>query len=110
MGYKVIPTETFKQQVRELQKSYPHIRSDLRNLHEMLQENPKSGKALGKKLYKIRLKNSDSQKGKRGGYRVISYVIDDDQKVRLLTIYAKSQKVNIRDDEIVVILQREGLL
>jgi len=71
MNYKIIPTEYFKQQVRELQKVYPSIRRDLKELSAMLKEDPKAGKPLGKKVYKIRLKNSDIGKGKRSGYRVI---------------------------------------
>jgi mRNA-degrading endonuclease RelE of RelBE toxin-antitoxin system len=110
MSYKIIPTEYFKQQVRLLQKDYPNIRNDLKELHKMLVENSKCGKSLGKRVYKIRLKNSDIQKGKRSGYRVISYVVDDDQKVRLLTIYAKSRKADISDDEILLILRKEGLI
>ena len=58
MSYKIIPTEHFKQQVRILQKDYPNIRRDLKELHGMLQENPKCGKSLGKKVYKIRLTRS----------------------------------------------------
>ncbi|MFQ5647487.1 MAG: hypothetical protein ACE5GM_11205, partial [bacterium] len=53
----LIPTEYFKQQVRILIKDYPHIKRDLRELHKMLKENPKSGKSLGRKAYKIRLKS-----------------------------------------------------
>ena len=85
MSYKIIPTEYFKRQVRDLLKDYPHIREDLRELQKMLQENPKSGMPLGKKAYKIRLKSSDIPKGKRSGYRVISFVIDESKKIRLLT-------------------------
>lgn len=110
MSYKIIPTEYFKQQVRLLQKNYPDIRHDLRDLHNMLMENPKCGKSLGKKVFKIRLKNSNISKGKRCGYRVISYVVDDEQKVRLLTIYTKSRKADISDDEILLILRKEGLI
>jgi mRNA-degrading endonuclease RelE of RelBE toxin-antitoxin system len=110
MNYKVIPTEYFKQQVRLLQKDYPHIRHDLKELHKMLIADPKCGKALGKKVYKIRLKNSDIVKGKRSGYRVISYVVDEDAKIRLLTIYAKSRKIDISDEEILLILRKEGLI
>jgi len=110
MSYKVIPTEYFKQQVLHLQKKYPHIRKDLKNLHAMLMENPKCGTPLGKKAYKIRLKCSDLVKGKRSGYRVITFVIDENKKIRLLTLYAKSQKISISDDEIKQILHKEGLL
>ena len=110
MSYKIIPTETFKQQVKVLQKDYHNIRQDLKELNRMLLENSKCGKALGKKVYKIRLRNSDIAKGKRGGYRVISYVTDENQKVHLLTIYAKSRQTDIREDEILFILQKEGLI
>ncbi|MEW6103523.1 MAG: hypothetical protein AB1630_06885 [bacterium] len=59
MSYKAIPTEYFKQQVRILHKSYPHIKTDLLELLRILKENPKTGIALGKGIYKIRLKSSD---------------------------------------------------
>jgi hypothetical protein len=63
MSCKIIPTETFKTQVRTLQKKYPHIRQDLKDLSKRLKHNPKSGKALGKGVYKIRLGSSDLTKG-----------------------------------------------
>ena len=110
MSYKIIPTEYFKQQVLELKKFYPGIRKDLKELSVMLKENPKAGKPLGKKVYKIRLKSSDIGKGKRSGYRVISYVIDELQKIRLLTIYAKPRKANISDKEILAILKKEDII
>jgi mRNA-degrading endonuclease RelE of RelBE toxin-antitoxin system len=65
MNYKIIPTEYFKKQVRELIKDYPNIKRDLKELSRMLKEDPKCGKSLGKKVYKIRLKSSDIPKGKR---------------------------------------------
>lgn len=110
MSYKIIPTEYFKNQVRSLQKNYPHIRHDLKELVRILKQNPKEGKALGKGIYKIRLKSSDVPKGKRGGYRIITYVVDEDQKIRLLTIYIKPQKVTISDNEIMWIVQKEGVV
>lgn len=110
MIYKIIPTEYFKQQVCELIKVYPNIRRDLKELSRMLKQNPKSGKPLGKKVYKIRLRNTDISKGKRSGYRVITYVIDELEKIRLLTIYAKPRKANISDKEIMAILQSENIV
>ena len=67
MSYKIIPTETFKTQVKTLQKKYPHIRKDLEDLSRRLKQNPKNGKALGSGVYKLRLRSSDISKGKRGG-------------------------------------------
>ena len=110
MNYKIIPTEYFKQQARELMKYYPNIRKDLKELSRMLKENPKSGKPLGKKVYKVRLRSSDIAKGKRSGYRVITYVLDEQKIIRILTIYAKPRKANITDKEIINILQQEDLI
>ena len=110
MSYKIIPTETFKTHVRILQKKYHHIHQDLKILGKRLKHNPKSGKALGKGIYKIRLGSSDLAKGKRSGYRVISYVIDEIEKVRLLTIYIKPSKATITDNEILSILRKEKLI
>ena len=110
MSYKIIPTEYFKQQVRNLQKSYPHIRHDLEELAKILRANPKAGKNLGKRIYKIRLKSSDVSKGKSSGYRVITYVVDKEQKIRLLTIYIKPKKATITDVELMWIMKKEGLV
>ena len=49
-----------------------------------LKANPKNGKPLGKKTYKIRLNSSDMKKGKRGGFRIITFVNDETKKVYLL--------------------------
>jgi len=110
MNYKIIPTEHFMQEVLELKKVYPNIRNDLKELVSILNQNPKSGTPLGGKVYKIRLKNSDLKKGKSGGYRVITYIIDELQKVRLLTIYAKPRKATISDKEIRTILKNEDII
>jgi len=110
MNYKIIPTEYFMQQVRELKKFYPNIRNDLKELVTELNQNPKSGTPLGNKVFKIRLKNTDIHKGKSGGYRVITYVIDESQKIRLLAIYAKPRKATISNKEIMTILKHEDIV
>ena len=110
MSYKIIPTETFKTQVRTLQKKYPNIRQDLKDLSKRLKHNPKIGKALGKGIYKIRLGSSDLAKGKRSGYRIISYVTDEIEEAHLLTIYIKPRKATITDNEILSILRKEELI
>ena len=44
---------------------------------------------------KKRVKNSDIQKGKSGGYRVIAYLINELHEVQLITIYSKSDREDI---------------
>lgn len=55
--------------------------------------------ALGYTVFKARLKNSDIQKGKSGGYRVI-YQLKDNTCVLLIVIYSKSDETDIPADRI----------
>ncbi len=110
MSFRIIPTRRFKKDVLELSKSYPHIWSDLKELNRILNENERAGISLGSDIYKIRLRCSDIQKEKRSGYRVISYVKNEDQVVRLLTIYAKAKIGDVRKEEILQILKEEGII
>ena len=55
-------------------------------------------------VYKLRVRNSDIQKGKSGGYRLIYYV-QTSTGIILLTIYAKSEQVDIAVEEIQQIIK-----
>jgi mRNA-degrading endonuclease RelE of RelBE toxin-antitoxin system len=50
-------------------------------------------------VYKLRVKNSDIQKGKSAGYRII-YYLKTDTDIILLTIYSKSAQSDIAIKEI----------
>ncbi|MEG4292143.1 hypothetical protein Q5692_13030 [Microcoleus sp. C2C3] len=70
---QIVFSDEFKTRVRTLIKRYRSIRTDLQPLLNELQ----SGNFIGDKIpgtgytvFKVRLKNSDIQKGKSGGYRV----------------------------------------
>lgn len=110
MSFRIVPTNRFKKDVLELRKDYPHIWSDLKELNRILNENERAGTSLGSNIYKIRLRCSDIPKGKRSGYRVISYVKNEKQIVRLLTIYAKAKRGDIRKEEILQILKEQGII
>jgi len=49
-------------------------------------------------------------KGKRGGGRVITCVKVINQKVFLLSLYDKSDKETISDNELILLLEAAGLL
>lgn len=100
MIYKVVPTPTFKKQAKKYLKKFHNLPNDLESLYEILSKNPREGISKGNDVYKIRLKNSDLNRGKSGGYRVITYIIDENRRVILLTIYSKSEIENISDSEI----------
>lgn len=108
--YRIETTEEFDKKVKKLAKRYPGIKNDLLELYVELEKGIIIGdklKWVGKWVFKARLGSSDQTKWKRGGFRTIYYVVNEDNLILLITIYAKSQKENIRPDEILRILAEE---
>ncbi|MCV6608476.1 MAG: type II toxin-antitoxin system RelE/ParE family toxin [Campylobacterales bacterium] len=97
---RIVTTETFDKNVLKIFKKDKFLYKDLQELSAILKENPKSGTPLGNNTYKVRLKNSSSKKGKSGGYRVITYVLTENNLLGLLTIYSKTNQENIFQKEI----------
>lgn len=100
MNYKVIATGPFERKVKKLSKKYISIKTDLQILFKSLETNPTQGVSLGNDSYKIRLSISSKGKGKSGGARVITFVKVVKSKVFLMTIYDKSERYSISDNEI----------
>jgi hypothetical protein len=48
--------------------------------------------------------NTDAQRGRRGGYRIIYYLHDGDD-VLLVTIYSKTEQSDISDAEVAQIIE-----
>lgn len=93
-------TPRFKRDLRELAKRYRSIRSDIQPLIEQLQAGEIPGdRTAGVKyqVFTVRLKNSDIQKGKSGGYRVI-YYLKTEQGIILTTIYSKSDISDVSNE------------
>lgn len=100
---QIRPLKSFEKSVKQLQKRYPKIKEDLSPIIAQLT----SGTLVGNRLqnisymvYKAHILNSDAQRGKSGGYRLIYYVHLDDL-ILLVTIYSKSDKENITNEEII---------
>jgi mRNA-degrading endonuclease RelE of RelBE toxin-antitoxin system len=103
----VLPARIFRTTVKRLRKKYRHIESDLSNLIEQLQSGETPGDHLQSTpyiLFKVRVPNSDTQRGKSGGYRVIYYLQKADQVI-LVYIYVKSSQTDVRPEELEQILQ-----
>lgn len=110
MNYKIVPTPEFIKETKKLSKKNPKLHQDLITLQNMLMENPRAGIHLGNNCYKVRLRNTSTKKGKSGGFRVITFYIDTDNVIRLLSIYSKSEKESIPDIEIQRILKKNNLI
>jgi len=105
MKYKIQATHRFKKELKTLAKRYKKIKFDYLKLLELLEKNPTHGTLLGNDCYKIRVPNSSIPTGKSGGFRVITLVKIESDIVILLTIYSKSDRDNINDNELCEILK-----
>jgi mRNA-degrading endonuclease RelE of RelBE toxin-antitoxin system len=71
---QLIATPDFQTQLRKLAKRYRNLRNDLHPLLDDLESGNCPGDQIAGTTYtvfKVRVKNSDIQKGKSAGYRVI---------------------------------------
>lgn len=90
-------TEPFKRNLKYLAKRYRQIQNDMLPVIEQLEQGNFIGDQIAGTNYtvlKVRAKNSDTQKGKSGGYRLI-YQIQSPQNLLLLLIYSKSDQADI---------------
>ena len=74
---------------------------ELRNLENVLLENPKSGDAIQGTggLRKIRVSMETKGKGKRGGARVIYVDIEIKETIYFINVYTKNEKDDLTEDE-----------
>jgi len=93
----------FKKDVRELRKHYRHIQQDVNAFIDTLTPGDQV-QGVGYTAYKARVKNSDSRRGKSGGYRIIYYIRTVDRLI-LLTIYTKTKQTDISPEEIRKIIE-----
>ena len=90
-------TPEFKRNLRALSRKYRHIRADIQPVIGQLE----AGGILGDQvprveyaIFKMRVRNSDIQKGKRSGYRLI-YHLKSPKNVILITLYSKLDQSDI---------------
>ena len=103
----IIPFKTFVKDVKQLKKRYKNILDDIEEFKIILENTPTIGTALGYGLYKVRIKNRNKNQGKRGGYRVITCFIDDNDTIYLVKMYDKSEIENIKTQKLLEIIKEE---
>jgi mRNA-degrading endonuclease RelE of RelBE toxin-antitoxin system len=110
MSYKIVVATSFERDLKPLKKKYPSIKSDLAEVIAQLKVDPFSGVPLGKNCYKIRMSIASKGRGKRGGARVITCVKVINEIVYLFTVFDKSDKESIEDQELMFLLESAGLM
>ncbi len=105
MSYNVKSIEVFEKQAKRLIKKYASLKYELLALIQELKENPQKGTPIGKGCHKIRISIASKGKGKSGGARIVTNFVIANQSVYLLTIFDKSEKDDISDQELEEILK-----
>lgn len=108
MNYEVELGTKFKKEFKRLLKKYRSLDNDLKQLIAELKQNPDLGTDLGSGIRKVRMAISDKGKGKSHGARVITHtaiVSVEEGVITLVTLYDKSEQVNITAQEIARLLK-----
>jgi mRNA-degrading endonuclease RelE of RelBE toxin-antitoxin system len=99
---KIYESISYKKELKKLNKRYRSIDKDIKPLIEQLEAGETPGDRIAENkypVYKVRVPNSDTRKGKSGGYRVIYYTITP-EAILLTTIYSKSDRRTISNKEV----------
>lgn len=108
MSIKVTALSYFQRKAKRLTKKFKTLDNELAKLISDLKQTPRLGKDLGAGLYKIRLASKSKGAGKSGGFRVVTYYVEqvgDEEVVYLVTIYDKSEDDSIDKEFLLDIVQ-----
>ncbi len=100
MRYNVKSISVFEKQAKRLIKKYTFLKKVLLELIQELKDNPEQGSPIGKNCFKIRIAIASKGKGKSGGGRIIINIVIAEASVYLLSIYDKSERENLTDNEL----------
>lgn len=103
MNYNVVTYRKFEKELKRLSKRYKSLKKDYADFLDNLESNPLAGVALSNGFHKVRMKISSKQKGKSGGARVITCIVDIDENTKeigLHYIYDKSERESISEKEL----------
>jgi hypothetical protein len=96
--------DNFLKEAKQLSKKFKLLKSDLKQAVEEIETKNDLGVYLGFNLFKKRVKNSSIPTGKSGGFRVIIYQ-QIENKIVLISIYSKTEKENLSDEELSEIIK-----
>lgn len=100
----------FERRLKRLARKFRSLGDEVEALLERLEAQPVQGFSLGNGLYKIRLGSASKGGGKRGGFRVVTYYVEqtaEGEVVYLVTIYDKSEEANILKTDLLNTLKEE---
>ncbi len=107
MSYTIIEQDLYLKALKKLSKKYKNIENDIENFLLGITSLEDLGIELKNSVYKVRIANSNKNKGKSAGYRLITYVKLVDREIHLIYIYDKSSLENISEKELDTLLLKQ---
>lgn len=77
MKNKISTIQVFDVRYKRFLKKFPNLEAEMIEFKKELLKDPKQGVLITENTYKIRLASIDKNKGKSGGFRIITYLIDE---------------------------------
>ena len=106
---KVYRTSIFDADYKRFVKKFASLTSEIRQLEEILINQPDIGTSLGGGVYKIRMACESKGKGKSGSFRIITYLVDervDGTDIYLIMMYDKSEESSIKVSQLKKIIAK----
>lgn len=108
MTTQIETAHEFEREIERLGRKYPAVFNAIDSLISQLEDGLRPGDrvpGVGAIVYKVRLPNPSTRRGKRGGFRVI-YTSQTPDAVFLLTVYSKTERDDIGGAAIRQIISR----
>jgi mRNA-degrading endonuclease RelE of RelBE toxin-antitoxin system len=107
--YQLAHSVPFEASLTQLERRYPHARTDIQPYLDSLKKRPEQGAAIpgwGRRVWKLRINSTDIRRGKRYGFRLIYHL--DASTIYPLLVYAKAQKSDVSKRDILEALREIG--
>ncbi len=88
----------FGRKLKHYAKKNPNMKKDYQYLLDSLKKDPTNAIFIKNNSYKIRLKNSSSNRGKSSGYRIYYFYKDNKNTIILLYMYSKNEQSNLDEN------------
>lgn len=109
MKNKIVTSPLFDKRYKRFKKKFPSLENELAEFVKLIDENPRLGVLITDNVYKIRLASSDKNSGKSGGFRIITFVVNEVStaqfEISLLIIYDKSEESSFDKSKIKKIIK-----
>ena len=98
--FSVHKADVYKKAEKQLLKRFRHLNTDVKSFLLSIEIIDDLGVSLGNGFYKARIANSDKNKGKSAGYRLVTLLQVIETTIYLVYIYDKSDLENISESEL----------